>query len=269
MREKPRAVLGVGGYVSVPICVAAYTLRIPVYLQEQNASVGIANRFLGKLAKRVFLGFEQAKVSFAAQKVIVTGNPIRKEFTRSDFPEYQPNSNTLFVFGGSQGAIAVNNVIIDCLSELYLNYPGLRIIHQTGEKECPRVKQAYAEKFQGPYEILPFINDMASIYAKASLVISRSGALTVSELIQVGRPAILIPFPRTGQNDQTDNARFLEQKGVGRMIEQGERFKERFWQVLVETFDPERLKLLAGNFSSLRGGSALVTIGDQIERDLN
>ena len=103
-REKPAAVIGVGGYVSVPTCVAAFLLRIPVFLQEQNTSVGIANRFLGKLSRKIFLGFDQARDYFPSAKCVFTGNPIRKDFYSEALPPYNASGKCLVILGGSQGA---------------------------------------------------------------------------------------------------------------------------------------------------------------------
>src|SRR5207244_607162 len=126
----------------------------------------------------------------------------------------------------------------------------------------------YEKKFHGKFEVLAFIRDMAGAYGKASLVVCRSGALTVSELIQVGRPAIFVPFPRRGQNDQTANAYLLEKNGMGRVVEQGDKFKERFWSAFQDIFKPDKLAEMSRNSSGLRQGQALVTIGDRIQRDL-
>jgi UDP-N-acetylglucosamine--N-acetylmuramyl-(pentapeptide) pyrophosphoryl-undecaprenol N-acetylglucosamine transferase len=267
-REKPAAVLGVGGYVSVPMCVAAFLTRRPLYLQEQNVSVGIANRFLGKLSRKVFIGFEQAKKSFSSKKTVLTGNPIRSDFYRADFPAHNPKGHCLLIVGGSQGARAINELIVSLLPLLSQNYIELSIFHQTGPHDLDIVKAAYEKNFKGPYRVAPFFDDMAAAYARASLVVARSGALTVSELIQVGRPAIFIPYPRQGQNDQTANAYFLQEREVARVVEQGDKFKERFWSVFQEVFQPETLGRMASHFSTLRQPNALVSIGDQIQKDL-
>ena len=268
-KHRPRAVLGVGGYISVPTCVAAFVLRIRVYLQEQNVSVGIANRFLGKLATRVFIGFEQATSSFPEKKCMVTGNPLRREFYLPGFPELVPNSRDILIVGGSQGAHAINNLILTLLSKIEAEYPNTKIVHQTGQADFDHVRGAYAKTYRGPFEVLPFITDMLDAYAKATLVISRSGALASSELLAVKRPSILIPYPRRGQNDQTANARFLEKKGVAVVVEQGKDFESRFWGSFTATFTPETLAKMGQSFSGLRVQNALVSIGDQIAKDLN
>jgi UDP-N-acetylglucosamine--N-acetylmuramyl-(pentapeptide) pyrophosphoryl-undecaprenol N-acetylglucosamine transferase len=268
-REKPAAVLGVGGYVSVPVGLAAFLSRIPLYIQEQNVSVGIANRALGKLAKRVFLGFEDAKSYFPARTCVTTGNPVRPEFQQSRFKTYKPTSpDCVLIFGGSQGARAINDVVIEMLPDWATVYPNLTIIHQTGEQDSDRVKAAYDKHFGGRGEVVPFISDMAGAYDRAALVVARSGALTVSELIQVGRPSLLVPLPRKGQNDQTANANFLQTHQVALTVEQGDGFSRRFRETFTLLWRPEKLSEMASHFSALRGGNALVTIGDLVERDL-
>ncbi len=268
-QEKAAAVIGVGGYVSVPVGFAAFLTRTPLYLQEQNVSVGIANRVLGRLARKVFLGFEEGEQFFPRGRTLVTGNPIRKDFFDPKFETVPAACTGILVFGGSQGAKAINDAFIQLLPELSVKYPALSILHQTGEKDLARVKESYAKFFSGRYEVLPFITDMASAYASASLVVSRSGALTVSELIQVGRPALLVPFPRKGQNDQTANAYLLQKHGVGRVVEQGRDFEQRFRETFLEVFTPTTLSEMASHFSTLRGGNALASIGLHIEKELS
>lgn len=264
-RERPVAVIGVGGYVSVPTCFAAFLLGKPVFLQEQNTSVGIANRFLGKLSRKIFLGFEQARAYFPSNKCVFTGNPIRKDFYAKSLPSYDANAKCLVILGGSQGAQAINQQIIDLLPTLP---PDVTIVHQTGQKDFENVQQAYDAKFKGRYEVSAFIADMPRTYARASMIVSRSGALTVSELIQMGRPAILVPYPRKGQNDQTTNAYLLEKKEVARVVEQGDDFAGRFRKTFQETFQPPILEKMAKGFSGLRTSGALASIAEQIEREL-
>ncbi|MBI4403510.1 MAG: undecaprenyldiphospho-muramoylpentapeptide beta-N-acetylglucosaminyltransferase [Deltaproteobacteria bacterium] len=266
-KERPAAVLGVGGYVSVPVCLAAFFLGIPIYLQEQNVSVGIANRFLGKLAKKVFLGFDQAAAYFSKKKCIVTGNPVRKEFY-VETPKINLKYPCLLVLGGSQGARSINEAMVHLVSKISEKFPDTTIIHQTGDKDFQWVRAAYEKDCRNPFVIMPFISDIYSTYLKATLVLSRSGALTVSEIVQVSRPAIFVPYPRKGQNDQTANAYFLREHGVAQVVEQGEEFEPRLWAAIQETFQTEILAEMVTKFSGLRRPDALASIGDQIERDL-
>lgn len=262
--EKVEAVVGVGGYISVPVCVAAFLLRKPVFLQEQNVSVGIANRFLGRLSRKIFLGFPEAARFFNAAKCEATGNPIRPEFFKNVAP-FNANGKTLLILGGSQGARSINQVIAQNLDRLP---PDLHIIHQTGAAEEASVRSAYEAKYPGTAKVSAFIDDVVAAMNEATIVVSRSGAITVSELVQVGRPCLLVPFPRQGQNDQTDNARWLESAGAAVVVEQGEGFLERFWAAWRKVYEPQRLASMAASFSTLRRPPAIATICDRIEKEI-
>ncbi len=268
LNERPVAVIGVGGYVSFPISIAAWLIRIPLYLQEQNVSVGITNRILGRFSKRIFLGFNEAERYFPKSKCIVTGNPIRKDFFVDNPTPYNPKKKFLLVIGGSQGAHAINEAICLLLEKLNAQYEGLSILHQTGDLDYEFVRSSYEKYFKGNYVIMPFISEVAKAYAKASLVIARAGALTVSEIIQMGRPTIFIPYPRRGQNDQTSNAYFMKSSGVAEVVEQGNLFHERLWTALIKTFDPEVLLCMSAGFSKLRRPVATATIGGCIIEDM-
>lgn len=266
VRLKPKAVIGVGGYVSVPVCLAAVTLRIPLFIQEQNVSVGIANQLLGRFAVEVFLGFEQAKKSFPKTQSLLTGNPVRPEFF-SVGESYDSSPKELLILGGSQGANAINAAIVSNLDRICETFPNLKITHQTGERDCETVKHAYQDIMdRGQFEVVPFIDDILPRYQRACLVIARAGALTVSEILCVRRPTIFVPYPRKGQNDQTDNANYLQRLGVAISIEQGENFKERLWMSLQQCLNSEKLSEMYKMFSNLRPTNALATICDRVLR---
>lgn len=267
-REKPDAVLGVGGYVSFPISFAAFLLRIPLYLQEQNVSVGISNRILGRMANHIFLGFEGATNDLPAHKCKVTGNPLRASFFEKAFRPYDPERLSLFVMGGSQGAKAINEALLNLMPKLKEKFPTLSVVHQTGASDFERVQAGYRKLNLPNIEARPFISDMVSEYEKATLVVSRSGALSISELINVARPAVFVPYPRQGQNDQTANAYLLETKGVARVVEQGENFQGRLWDTLLECLNPIKLRAMSMAFESFPKGNAAKTIGDVIEKNV-
>lgn len=265
--EKPQAVIGVGGYVSAPLCLAAWLKGTPLFLQEQNTSVGIANRLLGRLAGRVFLGFPEGARYFPRSRSVVTGNPVRPEIEAAEFP-YDPEAQRLLILGGSQGARAVNEAVMARLEELHARYPKLEIVHQSGDPDFARVKAAYEARFKGRFEVRPLLSDMVERYQWASFIIARSGAMTVTELMHSGRPALLVPYPRVGQNDQTANAAFLARSGGAVVCEQGEGFSERFGQALFETFLPKRLQEMHRALKGLRQRGALVSIADHVERTI-
>lgn len=265
LRHRPKAVVGVGGYVSVPIVTAAFVLRRPIYIQEQNVSVGIANRLLGKLATKVMLGFPQAASYFPNGVCLETGNPIRRDFAR--VPPYRAECTHLLVMGGSQGARAINQAIVRELPWLKENFPHLRIRHQTGRLDLENVRQGYKEAGVEA-DVVAFIDDMVAAYSQANLIVCRSGALTVSELIAVGRPSILVPYPRKGQNDQTANAGFLQAAGAGLVVEEGEAFQARIHGALETALSAQTLDKMNKSYSALQKPNALVTIGDLIEGDV-
>lgn len=268
LKEKPDAVIGVGGYISFPICFSAWALRIPLYLQEQNVSVGIANRVLGQVARNIFIGFDRAKQYFPHKKTIWTGNPLRKKFYGTNIQPIQIDKPVLLILGGSQGAYAINSVILQYLEKFRELLPTLSILHQTGEKDFDRVRATYQTKFSGTYAIFPFISDMLKAYQEASIIVARAGALTVTEIIQVKRPTLFIPYPRKGQNDQTANAYLLKENGCAEVVEEGPNFDERFWTTFQSILKPPRLLEMSKHFSKLHVGNAAASIGDHIERDL-
>ncbi len=260
LREKPIAVVGVGGYVSVPISLAAFFLRKPLFLQEQNVSVGIANRFLGKLARKIFLGFPQAEKYFSPEKCVQTGNPLRGVFYEKPVGPVPQKELHLLVMGGSQGAKAINQAMIAMLGRIKEKFPTLTITHQTGINEENTVAQAYQKDFGPQGKVSAFLVDVRSEYEKASLVICRAGALTVSELMWVKRPAIFVPFPRKGQNDQIDNARYLETLGAAKVVEQGDDFERRLGEALECCLIPGNFAKMVAGYSALHQNSALDSI---------
>lgn len=268
VREKPAAVVGVGGYVSVPVVLAGFVLRKKIFLQEQNASVGLANRLLGRLAHQIFLGFESARKSFPASRCIHSGNPLRSDFYVKATPPLSTHPLSILILGGSQGAKSINSVVLETLQELFSYYPNTVVVHQTGEPDFTRVRDTVSKHRDRKITAAPFISDMWSAYAAASLVIARAGAITVTELIHMKRPALFIPYPRQGQNDQTDNAYMLERAGCARVVEQGENFKKRFWTTLQTLLDPVLLKKMHDQYDKISHPNALTCIGDEMTSHL-
>ncbi|MCL2178385.1 MAG: undecaprenyldiphospho-muramoylpentapeptide beta-N-acetylglucosaminyltransferase [Proteobacteria bacterium] len=213
-REKPDFVLGVGGYSSGPLVLTAVFLRIPTAIQEQNAAAGVTNRILGRFVKAVFLAFEQAAKDFSPRKIHVVGNPVRRKlfdnYLRSSSPH--PGFNIL-VFGGSMGARGINLRMREALAFLEDLKGELHFVHQTGKNDLSEVQTAY-EGRQFSAEVLPFIDDMSSVYARSELIICRAGAVTLAELTVCKKPSILIPFPYAADDHQTKNARAMEEAGA-------------------------------------------------------
>ncbi|HKJ05314.1 MAG TPA: undecaprenyldiphospho-muramoylpentapeptide beta-N-acetylglucosaminyltransferase [Geopsychrobacteraceae bacterium] len=217
---QPDLVVGVGGYASVPVLLAAKMLRIPYLIHEQNAVPGLGNKFLSRWAESVCLSFAESDNAFAGAQTLVTGNPLRQGLEL--LPELLPENGTLLIFGGSRGAQAINRCVVKMLPKLVEQNPTLRILHQTGEEDLNEVRQGYADAGVNPNYVVPFIDDMASAYADAELVICRAGATTIAELTVCGRPAILIPYPYAAGDHQTENARSLAEAGAACMLPQTE-----------------------------------------------
>lgn len=221
-KYRPDVVVGVGGYSSGPVVLMAWLLRIPTAVQEQNALPGFTNKVLGKLARAVFIAFEEARPFFPSKKVHLIGNPIRAKLMDNYLRSSQKHEGfTILVFGGSLGAKGVNARVIDALVHLEDLKGQLHFTHQTGKADLENVKKGYADRgFDA--NVVEFIDDMSGAYAKAELVICRAGATTVSELTVCKKAAILIPFPHATDNHQEINARALVAAGAALMFRESE-----------------------------------------------
>lgn len=242
-RQRPDVVVGVGGYASGPVVLAAWMQRIPTLVQEQNALPGLTNKILGRLVRCVFIAFEEARAFFPRKKVQLIGNPIRRKlmdnYLRS---RVQHPGFTVLVFGGSQGAKGINQRMIAALDHLGDLRERMDFIHQTGKNEVDSVSHAYASKgFTA--EVLAFIEDMSSAYARADLVVCRAGATTLAELTVCKKASILIPFPYAADNHQEVNARAMVESGAALMFRESELDGEKLAAELrALEADPERIR---------------------------
>ncbi len=244
----PDIVVGVGGYASAPMVIAASLAGVPVVLHEQNAIPGLTNRLLGRRAGRVCVSFEQTLASF--RNAELTGNPLRGGM--EDCPETSDESTTLLVFGGSRGAHAINRAVCAALPHLAGWQGRLEIIHQTGDEDLAFVQDAYRAAGWRQAEVIPFINDMAAVYRKSNLVVCRAGATSIAELTACGRPAILIPFPHAANDHQRANAAALAERGAALMMEQKDVDGEKLAAVVGGLLaDRGTLKRMAGAARSL------------------
>ncbi|MCM2277648.1 MAG: undecaprenyldiphospho-muramoylpentapeptide beta-N-acetylglucosaminyltransferase [Oligoflexia bacterium] len=223
LRLRPRAVLGVGGYASGPLLLMARVLtalgllRARTAILEQNSVPGMTNRILGKLVDEVYCAFPGMESQFPGKKVIVTGNPTRSAIRPLGSARRDPF--TIFIFGGSQGALGINTLVLEALPLFEDLRDKLKFIHQTGEKDYERVAEGY-RKAGIAARVEKFIHDMPSAYAEASLLICRAGSSTLSEIAAVGRAALLIPFPFASDNHQERNARILAERGAALLLVQ-------------------------------------------------
>ncbi len=218
-RFGPHAVLGGGGYASGPVCLAASMLRVPLALLEVNSLPGLTNRKLARRAAVAFVAFERTGERLRCP-TIVTGNPVRQEI-RAGPPRPHSGALRLLVIGGSQGAVGLNSLVIDSLPHLKSGGFELEITHQAGADDLQRVREAY-RSLSMQARIEPFIEEIASAYRDADLVICRAGATTVAELIAARRPAVLVPLPTAADNHQEFNAQAIVEAGGGVILRQGE-----------------------------------------------
>ncbi|MFA7403668.1 MAG: undecaprenyldiphospho-muramoylpentapeptide beta-N-acetylglucosaminyltransferase [Pelobacteraceae bacterium] len=223
-RFRPDMVLGVGGYASLPMVLAARGMQIPRFIHEQNAIPGQTNRLLSRFASKVFITLEESARYFPAVSTQLTGNPLRRQIldmvekihssALTGSPLCQGGGGgdfRLFIFGGSQGAHAINAAMIAALPLLKESRTRLSITHQTGDKECAEVTAAY--RAAGVEAVVtPFITDMATEYARADLIICRAGATTIAEVTACGKACLFIPFPHAVDDHQRRNAEALLKK---------------------------------------------------------
>jgi UDP-N-acetylglucosamine--N-acetylmuramyl-(pentapeptide) pyrophosphoryl-undecaprenol N-acetylglucosamine transferase len=216
----PDVVIGVGGYASGPAMLAAVVKHIPTLAFEPNVVPGFANRVVARFVSGAAVHFEETAKYFRHAEV--TGVPVRQAFF--EIPAERGGTPTLLVFGGSQGAHAINEAMIRCLPELRRQAPGIHIIHQTGERDYNDALAAYKHLSESAasftFEVFKFIEDMPAAFARADLVVCRSGASTVAEIAAAGKPAVFVPFPRAADDHQRVNAEALERAGAAVVVEE-------------------------------------------------
>ena len=229
LRFRPAVVVGVGGYASLPVGLAAAILGVPLLLLEQNLEPGLSNRVLRFWATRVAVAFPQTLLYFPG-KSIHLGNPVRSGL--SGVPEPADGGPLrLLILGGSRGAHAVNEAVCDSLDMLKGLPGGLEVIHQTGSEDLARVRERYAQAgFTARVE--PFLYNMHESYGWAQAVLCRAGATTLAELAVTGRAAVLVPFPHAAKNHQERNARGFEEQGAALCLLEGDLSSERLGKAM-------------------------------------
>ncbi len=255
-RHRADLVIGVGGYTSPTMLAAAALAGVARVIVEPNAYPGMANKVVAPWAQRIFLAFESAGRSFNRQKVRVVGTPIRREFLahveERDRAGTARTGRRLLIFGGSQGARAINGAVIEGLSSLMGHLPDVAITHQTGEADHQRVSEAYGRA--GVHaEVVPFLYDMPRALLAADLVVARAGAMTVAELTACGKPAILIPLPTAIYDHQMKNARAMEAGGGALVLPQANLTGARLSESIVRLFQsPGQLQAMHENSWRMR-----------------
>src|ERR1051325_6562205 len=263
---QPDVVVGAGGYVSGPVVLTAALMKRPTLVMESNALPGWTNRVLARFVDRAAVSFAQALPYFRG-KAKVTGNPVRREFFEIPPKQREPGKFSLLVFGGSQGARAINDAVTAALPRLKTIPVELRIKHQTGPADFEKVKACYAAAgWSERADIRSYIDNMMSDFAAADLVLCRAGATTTAELIAAGKASIMVPFPFAADDHQRKNAEALEAAGAARMILQRELSGDRLAteiEKLVQS--PQDLDRMEEASRKLAHGDAAAAAVDMIE----
>jgi UDP-N-acetylglucosamine--N-acetylmuramyl-(pentapeptide) pyrophosphoryl-undecaprenol N-acetylglucosamine transferase len=268
-RFQPQVVVGVGGYISGPVMLEAALKDIPTLLIEPNALPGFTTRALAPVARGIAVAFEETVPCFG-NKARWTGCPVRPVFHTVPPKDHQPPW-TLLVMGGSQGSRAVNECLRETYTRLVREYPGLRLIHQTGEKDYAAAQAAYqllnSAGTQGTVDVRAFIDDVPEAMAEADIVVSRSGAVSVAEIAAAGKAAIFVPFPQAADQHQLANARALERVGAARIIQQRNLTPARLAEEVEGLLsDPATLRSVEQRARTTARPNAATEIADWVEK---
>ncbi len=266
---KPHVAIGTGGFASGPLLQVANSKNIPTLLQEQNSFPGITNKLLSKKADKICVAYDGLERFFPKEKIVLTGNPIRKDLLRiNSNPEearqvfdLKPEQKTLVVLGGSLGAKRINELIAEKLD--FFKSKNIQVVWQCGKFYIDEYKK-YSEL--GHVQVHAFINKMDMVYSAADIIISRSGAISVSELCVVGKPVIFIPSPNVAEDHQTKNAKAIADKDAALLIKESDLnadFETLFSELMASD---KRQKLLSENIKQLALADATKAIVDEIEK---
>jgi UDP-N-acetylglucosamine--N-acetylmuramyl-(pentapeptide) pyrophosphoryl-undecaprenol N-acetylglucosamine transferase len=266
---KPRLVVGMGGYISGPVGLAASRLGIPLVIHEQNAILGTTNKLLGRVASIIFLSFPQSEGNPAPEKSIWAGNPIRPEFCSPPAHSRTPSPFTILVMGGSQGAHHLNMQMLAALPLLDALKPNLHLIHLTGPADLDEVHAGY--QLAGvSAEVLAFTPDVMTFMHRSHLVICRSGASTLAELTTLGRVGILVPYPYAVNQHQEKNASYLSRAGAAFLILNQELTGEKIAAMIEKLIHaPLTLQQMEAQSQALGRPQAAAIIAAQCQKYLN
>lgn len=273
LRLRPRCVVGMGGYAAGPGGVAAWLLRRPLVIHEQNAVAGTTNRLLAPLARRVLGGFPAAFDDDVGCTVV--GNPLRSELLQAAAQDTEPTLEEglrLLVLGGSLGAKPINELVPGPVRNILAERGdgAIQVWHQSGPSHLEDVRSSYGELLNGPVRVEPFVEDMASAYRWAQLVLCRAGALTISELALMGRPAILVPLPHAIDDHQSANARYLSDAGGAILQRQSELTETRLQRMLLGYIDcPQLLHSMSAAAQQQARPEATAAVCDACEEFLH
>ncbi|CAN5481275.1 undecaprenyldiphospho-muramoylpentapeptide beta-N-acetylglucosaminyltransferase [soil metagenome] len=261
---QPDVVVGAGGYVTGSVLLTASLMRIPTLVMDSNALPGFTNRRLAPFVTKAALSFEEA-VKFFGKKGVVTGNPVRREFFDIQ-PKARGEKINLLIFGGSQGARAINTAMVDALRNLQNYKDKLQITHQTGELDFETVRRSYAENDWQTADIRRYISDMVSQFAETDLIICRAGATTCAEVAAAGKAALMIPLPTAADDHQRKNAEALVNQGAARMILQKDLSRESLAKEIIDLIEsPEKITAMEKAAKKLAKADAAEVTVDIIE----
>lgn len=270
---KPDAVIGTGGFASGPLMLAAGKLRIPALIQEQNSYAGLTNKKLAKNVNKICVAYEGMEKYFPAEKIVLTGNPIRKDLFNdlSQIKEkacvqfaFDTNIRTILVLGGSLGARTINESVVNHIDKLI--DAGVQIIWQTGKLYFDEMNRRVAGKDLRKIRIYDFLTKMDYAYAVADLVISRAGALSISELCLVGKPVVFVPSPNVADDHQTKNAEAIAAKQAAKIIADEDAVDNLIIEALALVFEEHKLIKMSENIKALARPDATERIVDEIEK---
>lgn len=268
-KHRPAVALGVGGYSSGPVLLAAKLRGVPTAIHEQNAFPGVTNRALAKFVKAVAVAFADAGPRLRRQDAIVTGNPIRKEFFTA--PDRRTaGRKRLLIFGGSQGSRVINDAMIGALLFLAKLRDQIDIVHQTGPKEVDKVRDGYRASAFANARVVPYLDPIVDEIAAADVVVCRAGAMTIGELSAIGRAAIFIPFAAATNNHQELNARVVEKAGGGVVITEAaltpERLASAISQIVTDSGRASRMGVSARSLAAPDATRKIVDLLEKIDR---
>lgn len=268
-RYKPQLVVGMGGYISGPVGLAASRLGIPLVIHEQNAILGTTNKLLGRVASIIFLSFPQSEGNPAPGKSIWAGNPIRPEFCSSPADSRTASPFTILVMGGSQGAHHLNMQMLAALPRLGAQKPNLHFIHLTGPADLAEVQTGYQQAGVSA-AVLAFSPDVVTFMRRSHLVICRSGASTLAELTAMGRVGILVPYPYAVNQHQEKNASYLSRAGAAFLILNQELTGEKIAAMIEQLMnDSSTLQQMEVQSQALGRPQAAAIIAAECQKYLN
>ena len=267
---KPDAVIGFGGYASGPMLMAASRLNIPAVIQEQNSHAGMANRKLSGKVKHVCVAYEGMDKFFSKEKIVLTGNPVREDIIQSAGKrekglirfDLNESKKTILVLGGSLGARSINNAVINKIDLLVKD--GVQLIWQTGKIYYEEMKAKLASYPQENIRVFEFISAMDEAYACADVVVSRAGALSISEICLAKKPVVLVPSPNVVEDHQTKNAMALVDRDAAILVEDKMANALMLLEAIGLINDAERMKKLAENITKLAKPKAASDIVDTV-----